>query len=258
MDCGWRFISGPSLWKLLCVACALIWAGADSAHGESVGSKNKTGNRLFEQGKYQEAEKAYIDAQGDAPGKSELLYNLGNTLLKQKKYDQALQALRQAIGKGDKGLQAKAWFNSGDALFDKADYQDAAQAFIQALRINPGDRDAKQNLELALKKMQEQQKQQQGQGKDKENQNSDKRDSKQEQQKQSEGKQGEQKKPSGNYRQDKNKSDNPKQAQADRQENSISKERAMQILDALRNQELQDQRKLLEHQPRQKAVGKDW
>jgi Ca-activated chloride channel family protein len=249
------------MWKTTISSLGIILLlGAVSAHAASVASKNKSGNRLFEQGKYQDAEKAYLDAQGDAPGRPELVYNFGNSLLKQKKYDQALQSLRQAIGKADKGLQAKAWFNSGNALYEMANYGDAAQAYIQSLRINPGDRDAKYNLELALKKVQEQQKQQSG-GKKDNDKDQNKQESKQEQQNSGDPseKQKKEKQPSaGNEQKQQDQSQKQPSQPANRSDNSISKDRALQILDALRDQELADQRKLMERQVRHKATGKDW
>ncbi len=58
-----------------------------------------------------------------------------------------------------RGLQGSAWYNLGNALFGTGKYKDAAEAYVQTLRINPADREAKQNLELALRKLQQQQKQ---------------------------------------------------------------------------------------------------
>ena len=137
-----------------------LWI-AIPASADSPASKNKEGNRLFAQGKYQDAEKAYLEAQASMPGRPELSYNLGNSLIKQQKFDQALQALHQAVSKGDKSLQVKGWYNVGNALFDMGNFQNSAQAYIQALRLNPADRDAKHNLELALRKMQQQNQEQQ-------------------------------------------------------------------------------------------------
>jgi tetratricopeptide (TPR) repeat protein len=233
---------------------------ATPAKADSSASKNKEGNRLFAQGKYQDAEKAYLEAQASMPGRPELSYNLGNTLIKQQKFDQALQALRQAVSKGDKGLQVNGWYNVGNALFDMGNFQDSAQAYIQALRLDPADRDAKHNLELTLKRMQ-QQKQEQQQGQE------NKPDSSQQK---PEGGQNEEKGKNAPNPQEKQgqqpqsqepqnqKPANPQPTRSDRPEGAFSKERALQILDALQNQELAEQRKLLEHQARQKATGRDW
>jgi Ca-activated chloride channel homolog len=238
---------------------AIVWfALAPAAHAESVASKNKAGNRLFEQGKYQDAEKAYLEAQASTPGRPELSYNLGNSLIKQKKYDQALQALRQAVGKGDQALQAKGWYNAGNTLFDMGSFKDSAQAYVQALRLNPADLDAKHNLELALKRLEEQkqQQQQQGQGQKQESKpdggrNLEKgKDEPKPQQKQ--GQQPQPQEPQGQKPAD------PQPSRPERPEGAFSKERALQILDALQNQELAEQRKLLERMARKKATGRDW
>ena len=247
------------------LALLLVFASGAAAavQAASVASRNRQGNRLYTEGKYQEAEKAYLEAQAAEPSRPELIYNLGNTLLKQKKYDQAVQALNQAAGKGKRGLQGSAWYNLGNALFETGKYRNAADAYVQTLRINPADRDAKQNLELALRKLQEQKKQQasgggrdQQQGKDEsapkdpspgkdQDRQPDKQDSQQ---------------PTGSGQEKKNQEQpaNPQATQADGREGGLSKERALQILDALQNQELADQRKLLERQARRKAIGKDW
>ncbi len=231
---------------------SLIVGGAD-VFAQSVAGLNREGNRLFAEGKYADAEKAYLDAQAKIPGKPELLYNHGNTLIKEKKYEPAVQQLRQAVSKGGDGIRASAWYNSGNALFEMGKYQDAAQAYIQALRINPADSDAKHNLELALKKTQEQQKQQ-GEGNGEQNRQQDRRQPSPQDKKQERANQ----QSSPSEAQERNKPANPQSTQADRREGSFSKEQALQILDALQNQELVDQKKRLERIERRKAVGKDW
>lgn len=238
---------------IIFAAVASCLSLASPARADSPASKNKEGNRLFAQGKYQDAEKAYLEAQASMPGRPELSYNLGNTLIKQQKFDQALQALRQAISKGDKSLQVKGWYNAGNALFDLGNFQNSAQAYIQALRLDPSDPDAKHNLELALKKMQ-QQEQQQGQEKNpgsnqqkpEGGQNEEKAKNAPNQQEQ-QGQQPPNQQPA-----------NPQPSSSDRPQGAFSKERALQILDALQNQELAEQRKLLERQARQKAGVRDW
>jgi Ca-activated chloride channel homolog len=233
----------------------IMLAGSTLVWAESVSSRNKQGNLLFAQGKYQDAEKVYLDAEVKSPGRPELLYNLGNALIKQQKYEQALQSLHQTTEKGEKGLQEYGWYNSGNAFFEMRKYGDAAQAYIKALRINPADGDAKHNLELALKKIEEQ----------KQSSSSKSQQSSQQQQDQSKQDQGNgSQQPSGNQRQqekkpeDQSKPANPQATSAEQQEASLSKERALQILDALQSQELAEQKKLLERRARQKTNARDW
>ena len=222
---------------------------AAGLRADSAGAKNKEGNRLFKERNYEEAEKAYLQAQAEAPNRPDLQYNLGNALVKQKKYEPGLQSLRNAVAKADRGLRARGWFNSGNALFEMGRYQDAAASYVEALRIDPADRDAKHNLELAQRKLQEQQKQKaQSQGEGKDQPRSDRRDSKQ-QPKPDRGepdpKGGD--KPAGSDA-----------ARAKQSDESLSKRRALELLDAVNSQELAEQRKRAAERQRRKITGKDW
>ena len=242
--------------SLLAVFAILL--GSSESRAESLASKVREGNRLFAKGKYAEAETAYMDAQVKNPGKPEVLYNLGNSLIKQKKYGQGVQSLRQSANKGDKVIRKNSWYNTGNAWFEAGRFKDSAEAFVQSLKLDPSDKDAKHNLELALLKLKEQQ---QSAAKQKPN-NSDsskqdhsssgKNGKQQRQQSKEEGrkKPGDSKDQNDSARQ----SESPKAQRA----GSISKEQAAQILDAVRAQELEDQRKLLEMRARQSSHGKDW
>ena len=223
---------------------------------ESIASKNKKGNRLFEQGKYADAEKAYLSAQVDDPGKPEILYNLGNSLVKQKKYREGVQSLGQSINKGDRRVKQKSWYNTGNAFFSEGNYKDAAAAFVEALKLDPADRDAKHNLELALLKIKQQQQESKKNQKGQEKQDS--KDPNKDQS--SKGKDSRPQKPEkdtgGSGAQ--NKEMNPRENRPAPSEGSLTKERAMQLLEAVKNQEIEEQRKLMARRARERAGGKDW
>jgi Ca-activated chloride channel family protein len=233
----------------------MILTALPHLHAESLASKNKEGNLLFSQGKYSDAEKSYLDAQIDNPGRPEILYNLGNSLIKQEKYDQGILALRQSMGEGDRVLKENSWFNSGNALFLMGNYKDSAQAFIQALKLNPTDRDAKHNLEIALRKLKEQEQQKS---------NADqKQNSTQNQDQSNDGKENQEQSGSKGPKDSGNQSGTPEipksnTDQADRPEGSISKEQALQILEAVQDRELEEQRKLLQRRAGRKLNEKDW
>jgi Ca-activated chloride channel homolog len=227
-------------------AIMLFMTAIPVVHAESVASKNKDGNKLFSEGKYPEAEKAYLDAQVKSPGKPEVLYNLGNSLIKQNKSDQGIQALHQSLSRGNSEIKTRGWYNTGNALFSKGNFQDAAQDYIQALKLNPADKDAKHNLELSLMKL-NQQNRKQNDPKQKP-QNSDKQNQSQPDPKNSGNKPNEQNsKPSGKQQ------ELPKQ-----QTGAISKEQAQQILDAFQSRELEEKRKLREQRAVQHTNERDW
>ncbi len=230
---------------------AAPFLAAPALSGETVAGKNREGNQLFAQGRYAEAEKAYVEALAKVPSRPELIYNHGNSLIMQKKNDLALQQLRQAASKGGQGLQASAWYNSGNALYEMDRFQDAVQAYIQALRANPADRDAKHNLELALKKMEQQDRSGQGRPQD------DDRGAKQQPRDQSGNRQADSK-PAPESSSPQQESRDTADSQGNRQDGNLSKEQALQILEAIHNQELADQRKHLQRLKRSRPEGKDW
>lgn len=240
------------------VALFLFLAMPQICAAESAASKNNRGNRLFAQGKYEDAEKSYIAAQSEGPGKPEVSYNLGNSLIKQKKYREGVQALGQSIGKGDKGISEKSWFNTGNALYSEGNYKDSAAAYVEALKLDPSDQDAKHNLELALMKLRQQE--QEKSNKDSKQQQNSKNENKD---KPSGSKESQPKQPQNNQSGSGNKDqqkgmEKPQPMQFSRPEGAMSKEQALQLLDAVQAQETKEQRQLLENRAREKARGKDW
>lgn len=126
-------------------------------------SQNNEGNRLYEQKRLDEALKKYTDAQVTLPNAPELHYNIGNVLFRKGEIDKAIEEYMKAQSAKDPRLSQAAIYNRGNALMSSGKAQDAVNAYVQALRARPDDADAKRNLELALRLLQEKQKQQQKQ-----------------------------------------------------------------------------------------------
>ena len=143
----------------------LVLAWAPPVAADQAASKNNEGNRLYEQRKYDEALKKYVDAQATRPGAPELHYNIGNVLFRRKEYDKAVEEYRRAQAAADPVLSQAATFNRGNALLMQGQPEEAIQAYVQALRSRPDDTDAKRNLEIALRLLEQKKKQQQQQDK---------------------------------------------------------------------------------------------
>jgi tetratricopeptide (TPR) repeat protein len=148
----------------------LAWAAPAAA--DQAASKNNEGNRLYEQKKYDEALKMYVDAQAARPGAPQLHYNIGNVLFRKKEYEKAVEEYLRAQAAPDPVLSQAAIFNRGNALLMQGRPEEAIKAYVQALRARPDDTDSKRNLEIALrlldqKKKQQQQQKQQNQDQDK-------------------------------------------------------------------------------------------
>jgi Ca-activated chloride channel family protein len=136
-------------------------------------------------------------------------------------------------------------------------YGDSVQAYIQALRLDPTDRDAKHNLELALMKLKQQKQKESNNNREqtdseKSNQNQSSNDKEDRNQSGNKGSVGSDK------RNETHEFEKPQTPQPAQHKDSMSKEQALQILDAVQSQELEEQRKLLEGRARRRSNGKDW
>ncbi len=166
------------------------WAFAQAGRADV-----EQGNRLYEEGRFAEAHERYLEALRAAPGSPLIRFNDGNALYQNQDYQRALDAYRAAIDSGDPSLLSDAWYNLGNALYREQQLDDSLDAYKQALRLAPGDTDAKHNLERVLEQMQqqEQQPQQQGDGEDDESEPQDGEDQQSEQdQQQQDGQEGDQ------------------------------------------------------------------
>ena len=163
----------------------------------------------------------------------------------------------------DKNLKANSLYNKGNAHFWKKDYAQSVDAYKNALRINPNDADAKQNLALAqrfLKKQQEQEKKQQEQ-----QQNDKNKDDKNKNDKDKQGQNPNDKDPQklGNQ-QDKNKKDpnkpdqNPNQNPQEQAQQDLKKEDAKRMLQIMDDEERKVQQRLKKGTPRPARSAKDW
>lgn len=120
---------------------------------DGVAEKNREGNRLFKEGKLEEAVQCYLEAQAENPERLELRFNLGDAFYRQEAYDKALQEFERALESRDKALLAKSYYNIGNVNFRQKRLGEAAEAYKRALALDPDDLDAKINLELTLERL---------------------------------------------------------------------------------------------------------
>ena len=128
-----------------------------AACGSTVASSNRQGNKLYDQGQYDEALSAYQKAQAEQPDLAELHYNVGNTLHRKEDYQEAAAETLQGLSKADPDLRARAYYNLGNSFYRQGQFTEAIAAYKEALKLNPDDQDAKHNLELAQQQLEKQQ-----------------------------------------------------------------------------------------------------
>lgn len=170
-------------------------------------------------------------------------FNLGDAYYKQGRYDEAIQSFKNSLSFTENNNdKAKVYHNIGNSLLKSQKFPESIEAYKNSLKLNPEDLETKYNLSYALNMMkQEQNKQQQDQNKNNKDQNKD------QQQNQNQNDQ--------NKNQDKQ---NQNQQQQQQPKNEISKNDAERILEALKNNERDLQKKLRQVKGQPVAREKDW
>lgn len=168
------------VWAAAPVLCLLALPLA--ASGQRGRAEVNEGNRLYEEGRYEEAHEKYLEALRDAPDLPLALFNDGSALYRAEQYEHALEAYRGAIESGDPALAGPAWYNLGNTLYRGQDLEQSLEAYKEALRMNPGEVDYKHNLERVLEQMQQQQQEDQQGDSDDQDQEQEQGDRDQEQQ----------------------------------------------------------------------------
>ncbi len=214
----------------------------------------EAGIQEYARGNHPQALSAFEGAASARPQDPRTRFNVADGLYKNGKFDESA-ALFRALGEdGQSPLALDSRFNLGNALYQKQDYKGAIQSYRNALRLKPDDADTRRNLELALRALREEEE------KKKQQEEERKKDSKPDPQKQQAGKDEKQdsKPESRQGKQDRPQTAEEKQEERFRQETGMPRERAMQLLEALQQNEKSEQKKLLAAQRARKKGTKDW
>lgn len=238
--------------------CLCVWLSGVRTYPQSVRSLVNSGNDLYAERNYTEAEVNYRKALEkditSVPGH----FNLGSALYKQGKFDDAVKAFEDAVRKSETPTtKAKAYYNLGDAYLKAEKYDEAIKAFTESLKLNPHDSDARYNLSYALLKKREQQNQNSDNKQQDKNQQDKNRQDQQHQQDQNQDK-NEQQQQHDQQRQQQQEQPPNQQPRPQPQERMMSKAEAERILDVLKNSEKDVQRKLRQRVAGRARTERDW
>ena len=190
----------------------------------------RKGNRLFNDSVFVDAEVNYRKALEANPKSTVSMYNLGNTLSQQQKFQDAMEQYVSASKiEKDKMKLAHIYHNMGVIFQAGKDYAKAVDAYKMSLRNNPTDHETRYNLALAQKMLKDQQNQQ-----NKDKQKDQKQDEKKDQQQ-------------------------PPKSEK-KQDNQMSKENAEQLLNSVMQDEKDVQDKVKKQQKVMQGgrLEKDW
>ncbi len=227
--------------------CFIIFSRSLTA--QTVRSHVSEGNRVYEKGRYTDAEVEYKKALEKNSKSKEAQFDLGNSYYKQQRFDEALREYGNS-GASMKSPEERAetYYNAGNSLYRSNKFQEAVEAYKHSLKLNPNDDDTRYNLQMARAKLKQQEQQKQQKKDQKQDQ---KQDQKKDQQQQNQQQKQQQQQKQEQAKQDKTQPQTQKK-------NQMPKQEADRILEALRNNEKEIQKNLRKREAVKVKVEKDW
>lgn len=135
--------------KIALISIAFLFGLTTSA--QDMNEIIKTGNDFYKQQEFLKAAAEYAKALETEPSNIKAKFNLANALFKQdKKVEAAVLYNEVATTATDKSLLSKAWYNKGVILSNQKNLEESIEAYKNALRNNPDDIEARENLQKAM------------------------------------------------------------------------------------------------------------
>jgi tetratricopeptide (TPR) repeat protein len=132
------------------ITMLMMWFSL-SAFAQNAAESILKGNQFYQQSQFDLAEAQYRKALEYEPDNEKAKYNLANALQKQNKFDEAAKTLDDLTGSSkDNSLKSAAYYNQGVAYTKMKNLDASIESYKKALRLNPNDKEARENLEKAL------------------------------------------------------------------------------------------------------------
>lgn len=255
---SFSFMNHPCFYAtlFLFLICSILFSFQVFSQAEKKYIRN--GNKDYEAGKYEDAEKNYQQALEKNASSVEGKFNMADALYRQEKYEEAAQQFGNITSiTDDKILKSKAFHNLGNSLLQSKKIKESVDAYKNALRNNPKDEDTRKNLAYAMKLLQQQQQQQQQNEKNDQKEDQEKKDQQQEQNQEEKNQEKQDKKNQQQEKQDQQQ----QEQQQEQKKDQLSKQDAQRLLESMNN----DEKKLQEKLKKEKLlkaepvhIDKDW
>lgn len=134
--------------KACIIIFLLLYLGA---HAQQVGKHIAEGNEWYRKQQYDQAAASYLKAINGDPLNQTAKFNLANAYHKQGKDAEALQLYTDVASTTIvPALKTKAWYNKGAVLSKQQKTEESVEAYKNALRADPANQQARENLQKAL------------------------------------------------------------------------------------------------------------
>lgn len=243
--------------KLLYKISILIFLSVNFLSAQSERGVVNDGVDEYEESKFAEAEVNFKKGIEENVESFESRFNLGDAIYKQGRFEEALEEFKNSmpLAMNDEA-KAGIFHNIGNTFLKSQKLKESIGAFREALKLNPDDMETKYNLSYAIKQMQNQQDQQNQDQQNKDDKNQDKNDENKDQQ--DKDKNEDEEKNQDQPKDEENKDQDQQKPQPQEPKDEISKDEAQRILDALKNNEAELQKKMREQKTKKTNVEKDW
>ena len=137
--------------KLL--AILLLLSAFLPAQGQNTDAEKKllAGNELYKKEQFEEAAVEFRAALAQEPHNKIAKFNLANTLYKLRKENEALKLFSELAATEDKKTDLPdTWYNKGVVQSRLKELEASIASYKSALRTNPSDKEARENLQKAL------------------------------------------------------------------------------------------------------------
>ena len=142
-----------------------------SAFSQNKRSLLRSGNELYADSSFNDAEISYRKSLAKDQDYFSASFNLADAIYKQERYEEA-SAIFNALKDKECSQDdlAKIYHNLGNSLFKEQKLDEAINAYKSGLRINPNDNETRHNLALCKKQKKEKENQEQNQENQEQNQ----------------------------------------------------------------------------------------
>lgn len=241
------------LFMLVTLGCVLSVLAVSARADERI-DLTEQAREAYRLGDYARSLQLYTQAGKDLQQIPELEFNKGDAQLRLGKMEEAQERFQSATLSENGSTASAAYYNLGNMLLQQEDFPAAVEQYKRSLEFDPENISAKRNLELALKRQSENQQQQESDDQDgdedSEDESSDQpgQENKQDQQdnndsdeQEEQNEQEEQKQPEQNPEPDSTQDGSNNQSKPP-DPTEMSKEDAERLLNALKDEEMEQQR----------------
>jgi tetratricopeptide (TPR) repeat protein len=220
----------------------------------------RKGNASYTDTLYSKAEQKYREALMKDQNSYAASFNLADAIYKQEKFSESTSLFKALSEKTQNKIEkSESFHNLGNSLMKEQKIDEAIEAYKNALRNNPKDIDTKHNLAYAqrMKNQQQKQEEEKEEEQDKEEEKEEEEKEEEEEEKQEEEKEEKKNNQEQNENSEEQSKEEPKKPQ---DPNEMTEDEAEQILDALQQQEkeLQEDLQKKKNKGVKLKILKDW